>query len=63
MLLAGNRCPRCRVAFAEVAGDLRGALARWWSERLRNPMFVLFVVVLFAFSQLVLLAFLLQVGD
>jgi branched-chain amino acid transport system ATP-binding protein len=63
VLLAGNRCPRCRITFAEEAGDLRGALARWWSERLRNPMFVLFVVVLFAFSQMVLLAFLLQVGD
>ena len=63
VLLAGNHCPRCRITFAEEANDLRGALARWWSERLRNPMFVLFVVVLFAFSQLVLLAFLLQVGD
>jgi branched-chain amino acid transport system ATP-binding protein len=64
ILLLEDRCPRCHAVFAEdIAADQRGPLARWWSERLRNPSFVLLVVLVVAFSQLVLLAALLQVGD
>jgi branched-chain amino acid transport system ATP-binding protein len=64
ILISRSRCPRCRAAFAEHDLELPvGPLARWWSERLRNPSFVLLVVVVLAFSQLVLLAALLRVGD